>query len=238
MYGYIYVIRNKVNNKLYIGQTKRGFNQRYNMKGIGIEKVYNYHLSRKNNNDNYNTYLLRSIEKYGFDNFEVEERFDCATNSEELNKLEYMYIRVYNTTNINYGYNLKEGGDVRTYSEHSKLKDGVKIVCLNDSKFFKSYSEASKYYGIPTTYIKASTKMKFYKSNYELIRFRKIKRDFIDNEKLCYCCGRYFKYKSNNQKYCSKECSSKVHKRRNKDIDFSKFSIYKIYYYKELKYGN
>lgn len=65
IYGIIYVIRNKVNNKLYIGQTasKKGFDGRYNFKGSSIEKVYKHHKSYKDRNKNYNVHLLNSIEK-------------------------------------------------------------------------------------------------------------------------------------------------------------------------------
>ena len=43
IYGIIYLIINKVNNKCYVGQTtnEKGFNGRYNRDGVGIEKVYN-----------------------------------------------------------------------------------------------------------------------------------------------------------------------------------------------------
>src|SRR5574344_489618 len=111
IYGIIYVIRNKVNNKLYIGQTteKRGFKGRYEYNGEGIERVYNYYKSRIHNNDKYNEHLYSSIEKYGLEAFEVIEEFDIAHNEEELNKLEYMYIEIYLTRNTKYGYNYRSG---------------------------------------------------------------------------------------------------------------------------------
>lgn len=39
VYGIIYKITNKVNNRVYIGQTTKDFNKRYNRKGIGVERV-------------------------------------------------------------------------------------------------------------------------------------------------------------------------------------------------------
>ena len=76
VYGIIYVIRNKVNNKLYIGQTtdKKGFNGRYRESGKGIEKVYNHYKRKKYHDKSYNVHLLNSIEKYGFDAFEIDEK--------------------------------------------------------------------------------------------------------------------------------------------------------------------
>ena len=51
VYGVIYKITNKVNNKVYIGQTTRCFNKRYDSKGVGVERVYNYHTKNKKLND-------------------------------------------------------------------------------------------------------------------------------------------------------------------------------------------
>ena len=39
-YGIIYLIKNKINNKVYIGKTKRCFNKRYESEGKGIERVF------------------------------------------------------------------------------------------------------------------------------------------------------------------------------------------------------
>ena len=124
VYGIIYIIRNKVNNKLYIGQTtdKKGFNGRYRESGKGIEKVYNHYKRKKYHDKSYNVHLLNSIEKYGFDAFEIDEKFDIAYTQEELNKLEYMYIELYECRNINKGYNDRYGGNNGKLSEETKRK--------------------------------------------------------------------------------------------------------------------
>ena len=128
-YGIIYLIRNKINNKCYIGQTinKRGFKGRYYFKGKGIERVYNYHKNYKlYGRDYYNAHLLNSIEKYGFDAFEVDEEFDIAYSKEELDKLEDMYIKIYDC--IDNGYNQKEGGANGKFSEEAKQKMREKAI--------------------------------------------------------------------------------------------------------------
>ena len=84
-YGIIYKIENLVNHKIYIGQTTRGFKYRYWCKGNGIERVYNYYIKQKSYNYGYNDHLLRSIKKYGFDNFKVDEVFDIAYSEQTLN---------------------------------------------------------------------------------------------------------------------------------------------------------
>ena len=92
-YGIIYKITNTVNGKVYIGQTIKSFNGRYRFSGEGIERVYRHHKYHKEHNKHYNTHLLRSIEKYGFEAFDVIEEFDAAYSKEELNDLEKKYIK-------------------------------------------------------------------------------------------------------------------------------------------------
>lgn len=111
VYGIIYKITNKINGKCYIRQTtkKRGFLDRYPNKGVGIERVYNFHKNNKNKNEGYNVYLFNSIEKYGFDAFSVDEVFDVAFNKDELNEKEMYYIKYFDS--FNNGYNSTLGGE-------------------------------------------------------------------------------------------------------------------------------
>lgn len=110
-YGIIYKIENITTHKIYIGQTthQKGFNGRYYYKGIGIERVYNYLVSKRYRNERYNQYLLRSIEKCGFGSFIVDELFDTALTFEELNEKEIYYIKKFDS--YKNGYNMSFGGD-------------------------------------------------------------------------------------------------------------------------------
>lgn len=63
----------------------------------------------KNNGYKYNKHLLNSIEKYGFDAFEVDEEFDKAYSQEELNLKEIYWIDFYDS--YKNGYNNNIGGD-------------------------------------------------------------------------------------------------------------------------------
>lgn len=236
IYGYIYIIKNIKNNKLYIGQTTRCFKERYPHSGTNIEKVYKYHKANVNHKDGTcNKHLLNSIEKHGYGCFEIIEEFDIAYSEEELNKLEYMYIRVYDSINPKYGYNRKLGGDNHTHSEDSLVKKGYDVICVNDSNVYKSYTEASEFYDVPWMYVKKSAlSKKFYSKNYALLRFKKLKRPLNRKiEKVCVCCGKIIKIKSNTQKYCDK-CRCDSRKIKDKPIDLTGMSFKKVYYYEDL----
>lgn len=141
VYGYIYMIRNTVNGKIYFGQTKNSFKKRY---GSNFEK------------HTHNQHLKNSIKKYGVENFEVREEFDVAYSKEELDELENLYIKIYNTIDSRFGYNKRYGGSHGKLIEESckilSMKNSggnsslsIKVVCLNLGKIFDCVQEASKW---------------------------------------------------------------------------------------------
>ena len=120
VYGIIYIIINIYNTKIYIGQTtsKNGFYSRY--RGGNFFKYTN------------NSYLKKSIEKYGEENFMVIPCFETANNKIELDEKEKFWISFFNSTNRTYGYNRQIGGsggeptqDVKQkMSDNNWLKNG------------------------------------------------------------------------------------------------------------------
>jgi len=158
-YGIIYKIKNTINNKVYIGQTtrKNGFNGRYPCKGIGVERVYSFHLNNKKNGKCYNIHLLRAIEKYGTENFEVNEEFDIAYTKESLNEKEIFWINKYNSVDTKFGYNNAYGGSNGKRSEESRFnfsrKHGRPIICLTTHKIFLSISDVEKEYNLSSASI-------------------------------------------------------------------------------------
>ena len=125
VYGVIYKITNKVNNKVYIGQTKQGIKKRYNYKGNSyIEKIYNYYECRKRCNQNYNKHLVNAIEKYKFTSFDVNEIIDIAFSKEELDIKEQCWISIYDS--FKNGYNKNIGGGSNS-GYKATLKTRIKI---------------------------------------------------------------------------------------------------------------
>ena len=164
VYGIIYKIINKINNKCYFGQTirKNGFNGRYCASGKGIERVYNYYKNQIKYGENYNVHLFKSIEKYGYDSFYINETFDVAFSQEELNLKEECWIKIYDSTNNKRGYNIKQGGMNSKHNSESKTRIGHNIVCIDDMKEFISLEEAVRYYDVSTSWIKKTFKMKVF----------------------------------------------------------------------------
>lgn len=102
VYGVIYKITNKINGKVYIGQTTVGFNKRYS------GNIYN---------STHNSYLKNSIVKYGMDNFDICEIFDVAFSKSELDIKEILNISYFRNKNGVYNMTLggQRGGDIRKF---------------------------------------------------------------------------------------------------------------------------
>lgn len=118
--GYIYCIRNKINNKKYIGQTseKRGYKHR-------IHK----HKNQLINNKHYNKNLQEDFNKYGMDNFEFFILDEFTFSDKELLKnaltdREKYYIKLFNTEDDKRGYN------------NPIPKDTKRILCVETNQIF------------------------------------------------------------------------------------------------------
>ena len=104
---YIYRHKNKINGKVYIGQTSQVPEKRWG-KGNGYKTSSRFY---------------NAIQKYGWDNFEHTILFDNLT-MEKANEIEELLINYYNSTDENYGYNIKKGGFNHSHSEETKKKIG------------------------------------------------------------------------------------------------------------------
>ena len=121
--GWIYCIRNKINDKKYIGQTalKRGYKYRWYV-----------HKEQLINNKHYSKNLQYEFNKYGIDNFEfiILDEF-TFTNKELLKKvlidMEKFYIDLWDTMNDDKGYNSTKN------SGRGSIK---RILCIETGKIF------------------------------------------------------------------------------------------------------
>lgn len=99
--GYIYLITNTINGKHYVGQT-----------AVTIKDRWQRHLSCVKRKEHPNLPLYRAIDKYGIENFKIEELEECENNL--LNEREVWWISYYDS--YHNGYNATVGGEfVRKY---------------------------------------------------------------------------------------------------------------------------
>ena len=93
--GHIYKIQNKINNKIYIGQTIKPVEKRFRQHKNNYNKPYFSQLL-----------LYKAINKYGLENFTFEEIEEV--DDSELDNREKYWIEYYNS--YNNGYNSTLGG--------------------------------------------------------------------------------------------------------------------------------
>lgn len=198
IYGIIYMITNIKNNKKYIGITTRsnGFSGRYPHSGKGIEKVYKFFKYNKNKNNPYNEHLYRSIEKYGFDNFEVNENFYIAYSKEDLLEKERFFINFYNSNNYKFGYNHTNGGE------------GLDGLHFNFISKLNRRKTIAKNFNIQLTLIYDLYKdedfniIPYRESGWNKTELKVIKAKLTNNKtKVCKICGIEF-YRSGFGSYC------------------------------------
>ena len=101
-YGVIYKITNKINGKIYIGQTTRTVEQRFKEH---MESPYP---------------LGNALRFHGIENFTVEIIAECD-NQEQLNEREIHFIAEYDCM-VPKGYNCNEGGHNGSASEETKSR--------------------------------------------------------------------------------------------------------------------
>lgn len=96
----IYKFTNKINGKIYIGQS------------VNLNNRYKQHISNYNNPSSsmYNTKFYRALRKYGLENFDYDiiEHSNYFTR-DELNQKEIYYIEKYDS--YQNGYNMNKGGN-------------------------------------------------------------------------------------------------------------------------------
>lgn len=108
MKGFIYIIRNTINNKVYIGQTRTSINQRWSE-----------HLRHARYGDQV---INRAMRKYGIDKFYIETLEICEVS--ELDKREIYYIDLYDSTDKSKGYNVSIGGNTPRFKR--------KVLSINE----------------------------------------------------------------------------------------------------------
>lgn len=167
----IYKITNRINGKIYIGQTARS-----------LQRRWKEHCCPSG----HCRLLIKAIQKYGRENFTIEQ-IDCAIDREEANAKERYWIAFYGSAEKEKGYNLSLGGEFGYFNQEtlekmsqshkgeknffygkhhtdeckrrmSELKKGLyvgdkhprarKVLCVDTGEVFNTIKEAEQKYGI------------------------------------------------------------------------------------------
>ena len=126
----IYKIENKVNGKVYIGQS------------IDIEKRWKEHISCLNNRTHHNDYFQKSWNKYGADNFTFSIIEECKLS--ELDKKEIYWINYYESYIRDNGYNLTLGGEGNKQISEQMINE---MCNLYDNEGYTT-SDIAEHFGI------------------------------------------------------------------------------------------
>lgn len=126
----IYVHENKVNGKLYIGQTSQKVERRW-LNGEGYRTQ---------------SYFYNAIQKYGWNNFNHIILFENLS-LDEANIIEEYLIKKYKTLDRKHGYNRKFGGEnyhVNVDAKNRMSKRHANFSGKNNPHYGKSHSEETR----------------------------------------------------------------------------------------------
>lgn len=127
MNGFIYIIKNTVNSKVYIGQTRTSVDQRWKE-----------HLRHAQYGDQV---INRAMKKYGVDKFYIETLEICDVSI--LDEREIYYIDLYDSTDKSKGYNVSIGGNTPRFKRKAlSISD---LIDLYVNKEFTLEEIASKF---------------------------------------------------------------------------------------------
>lgn len=104
----VYMHTCKTTQKRYVGITcQQPWTRRFNGDGSGYKNCVHFY---------------RAILKYGWDDFDHQVLETCETEKEAM-RLERHYIKLYQTNDDTYGYNIKEGGEHQRYPK--EIRDRI-----------------------------------------------------------------------------------------------------------------
>lgn len=173
----VYKITNKVNGKIYIGETTRTLEQRWKE-----------HCEQANNYE-YGSLLHAAIRKYGEDNF-TKEIIEDNIPDDIIFEVETSYIIDYNSNDHSIGYNntLNEKNNVKIISDKETIKKIIDLLKNTDM----SYKDIGRSLDINTGVIKAISHGIYYRLNGVKYPIRPINSRLLDSEVLE--IAKYLKY--------------------------------------------
>ena len=175
-YGSIYIIKNSINDKVYIGQTTNS-----------IEERFKNHI-KKSTIKSRKYKLYNAFKKYGIENFFVEP-LETNIPIENLNDKEIFYIEKFDS--FDNGYNSTKGGDGRVIN---KQYDESEILSLYKDGF--SSVEIGKMYNVSGITIlrvlkKYNIKIRENGNKYQQFDLEEFKKQWFGNYSLKEMCNNF-----------------------------------------------
>ena len=126
----IYMIRNKINDKVYIGQS------------IHIQNRLDGHKRELRKGRHDSRHLQFAWDKYGEENFEFLSICECR--KEKLNEMEQYYILCFESYLSDFGYNTSLGGQSSLMREETRIKIGNSVRGEKNGFYGKHHTEEQK----------------------------------------------------------------------------------------------
>lgn len=177
----IYKIENRVNHKVYIGQS------------IDIETRWSAHRRCGKYHDKENYFLYQAINKYGIDSFDFTILEEC--NECNLDEKEIYYIQKYDS--YKHGYNMTLGGKGTVggnINSRNKAPKNIKQFCNNDIteiakldksfnviEYYPSVQEAARQNHVEATNISKTLKGKYKYCGGYIYMYADVVRELCDN---------------------------------------------------------
>lgn len=175
--AYIYIIKNDINSRVYIGKTE-----------FSIEKRFKEHLYDSLKHRKEQRPLYRAISKYGKEHFWIEMLEECS--SENASEREIYWIAKYNSYVD--GYNATLGGDGKI------IIDRATILSLYDSDDFLCASEIAEKANCSIDSVKSIVKQHRKGVNWQqrYLHSEKSKQSLLAKPKAVYCVEEKIRFES------------------------------------------
>jgi group I intron endonuclease len=108
---HVYLIQNKANGKVYVGQHA----------GDDLDAYLNHNIRHALSNQGNKLFLYRAIRKYGADAFDIRTIY-TPVDKQDMDNAEIAFIKFFGSQNEELGYNITAGGGGRlgTHNPHSE----------------------------------------------------------------------------------------------------------------------
>ena len=216
MHAFIYLFKNKSNQKCYVGQA------------TDIERRYKEHIYYANNNPLQP--IHKAIAKYGIENFEFKVlEFLPECTKEQLDDKEKHYIQKYQA--YSKGYNCSLGGEGNLGLHHSNETKKL-IGEKSRNRSAESNSKIAKaHIGVRYTGEELEKRIKNLKENAapkaiewhkseEGLQWHKKQGEYLKGKNFkklikhtCFECGKEFESYSNHSKYCCGACEQRYRRK-------------------------